>query len=322
MAIAVGVMAFVIYSRDSGRTAAPVASLSNAMQAEISDPLDTLSSADIAVNVAQLVNLDEAVAVTNYADSVNSNMEIIQADSQVVAKPQIVTTDISSIKDLQTYVSVAGDTVASVAEKFGLSSDSVRWSNNLAGNTIAAGTELKIPPVNGLVYTVKENDTAETLASRFNVSKEKIISFNDAEINGLTAGQTIVIPGGVVAAPSRGPVFNYRAVFGYNGYDYGYCTWYTANRRAAVGKPVPANFGNAISWKYRAAAIGMPVSNVPQAHAVIWTPYSSGWGHVGFVEEVFADGSVRVSEMNVRGWSVVSEKVLTPEQAAGYSYIY
>ncbi len=329
VAVVIGVMGFVLASRRPTSTTNLATPLNNAPDEQLADPLDTLSSADIAVNIAQLARLDEVTAVANNADTVNSQLEIVPADTQVVAKPQIVTTDIKSIADLKKYVAVEGDTVTSIAEKFGLSAESVRWSNNLTGDTVAVGTELTIPPVNGLVYEVKDGDTVEKIAEKYSADKDKIIAFNDAEIAGITAGQQIVIPGGEVPAPVRNSVptfggfrFGASAVYGYNGYDYGYCTWYTANRRAEVGRPVPANLGNASTWKVLSQRAGIPVGNTPQVHAVIWTPPRDYYGHVGFVEEVYTDGSVRVSEMNVRGWGVRSEKILTPAQAAGYSYIY
>lgn len=329
VAVVIAVMGFVLAARQPSSTGGKITTpLNNADDEKIADPLDTLSSADIAVNIAQLARLDEITAVANNADTVNSQLEIVPADTQVVAKPQIVTTDIKSISDLQTYVAVGGDTVSSIAEKFGLEASTIRWSNGLTGDTVAVGTELTIPPVNGIVYEVKDGDTVEKIAEKYSADTNKIIAFNDAEIAGIVAGQKIVIPGGEAPAPVRYsyPTYGFRfgggAVYGYNGYDYGYCTWYTANRRAEVGKPVPANLGNASTWKVLSQRAGIPVGNTPQAHAVIWTPPRDYYGHVGFVEEVYPDGSVRVSEMNVRGWGVRSEKVLTPAQAAGYSYIY
>lgn len=321
-------MAFVIGARSPERTGNVLSPLASTSDTEISNPLDTLSSADIAVNIAQMARLDEVTAVTNNADTVNSQLEIVPADTQVVAKPQIVTTDIKTINDLQEYIAVEGDSVTSIAEKFGLKAATVRWSNDLTGDTVAVGTTLKIPPLDGLVYTVKDGDTVDKLAERYGVDENKIIAFNDAEISGLVAGQVIVIPEGTVPTPRSIPSFSgFRfgggaAVYGYNGYDYGYCTWYAANRRAEVGKPVPANLGNASTWKVLSQRAGIPVGNTPQAHAVIWTPPRDYYGHVGFVEEVYPDGSVRISEMNTYGWGVRSEKVLTPAQAAGYGYIY
>lgn len=329
IALFIGVAGFIAVSRpNSTPTNTPV--LATSAGSDISDPLDTLSSADIAVNIAQLARLDEITAVANNADTINSHLEIVPADSQIVAKPQIITSDIKSISDVQAYVTVEGDTVTSLAEKFGVSKESIRWSNDLTGDNIASGVTLSIPPVDGLIYTVKEGDTAKKVADKYSANEAEIIAFNDAEIAGLVAGQKIVIPNGSVPISVARSVPNYRGfryggnnpVYGYNGYDYGYCTWYAANKRAEVGKPIPANLGNASTWKVLSQRAGIPVGNTPQANAVIWTPPRDYYGHVGFVEEVYPDGSVRVSEMNTRGWGVRSERVLTPAQAAGYSYIY
>jgi surface antigen len=330
VALLIAITGFVLASRPQASNSVRKPLLASATE-RVSDPLDTLSSADIAVNIAQLVQMDEATAVTNNADSVNTRLEVVPSDSQVVAKPQIVSTEIKSVKDIKTHVAVEGDTVSSLAEKYGVSQNAIKWSNDLASDAIAVGTELSIPPVEGFIYTVKEGDTAQTIADKYSSSAEKVIAFNDAEISGFVKDQKIVIPGGEIPAPVvrriAGPAvsgfrFGSSAVYGYNGYDYGYCTWYASNRRAEVGRPIPANLGNASTWKSRSQLAGIPVGNVPLAGAVIWTPPRDYYGHVGFVEEVLPDGSVRVSEMNVRGWGVRSEKVLTPAQAAGYSYIY
>lgn len=297
-------------------------------QEDQADPLDALSSADIAVNIANLVKMDQVTAVTNNADSINAQLAIVPSDSQVVAKPQIVSTESKSVNDVQTYVAVQGDTITSIAERFGVSQDAIRWSNDLTGDAVAVGVELQIPPVEGFVYTVAADDTAEVIAERFSADQAELIAFNDAEITGLQAGAIIVVPNGSVPTPrfsapiASGFRFGTAAVYGYNGYDRGYCTWYAANKRAEIGRPIPANLGNASTWKSRAQLAGIPVGNTPEVGAVIWTPPRDYYGHVGFVEEVLPDGSVRVSEMNVRGWNMISERIYTPEQAALYSYIY
>ncbi len=326
----IAVASFVVLNRSDSLNTPGKPLLASASE-DISDPLDSVSSADIAVSIAQLVQMDETTAVTNNADSINTRLEVVPSDSQVVAKPQIVSTEIKSVQDVEKYVAVEGDTVTSLAEKFGVSENAIKWSNDLGSNSIAVGTELTIPPVEGFVYTVKDGDTAEKLAEKYSSSTEKIVAFNDAELSGLVTGAAIVIPGGAIPAPvvrrAVGPSvsgfrFGSSAVYGYNGYDFGYCTWYASNRRSEIGSPIPANLGNASTWKSRAQLAGIPVGNVPQAGAVIWTPPRDYYGHVGFVEDVFPDGSVRVSEMNTRGWGIRSEKVLTAAQAANYSYIY
>ncbi len=326
-----GIVAAVVF----GTSGAPAPSSSRVVvkQDEAqTNPLDTISSVDVAANVSQMARLPESNAIMNNADSVNARLSVVPTDSQVVAKPQIINGGLKSKRDIVKYTSVEGDTISSVAQKFGITSESVKWSNDLGAEAIPAGRELRIPPVNGIVYQVKPNDTVDTLSSKYQASKDQLIAFNDAEITGLVRDEYIVIPDGKVPAPVVRSVpantngFAYggnNAIWGGpNGYDYGYCTWYAAKKRAEVGRPIPSNLGNASTWKVLAQRAGIATGSTPQAGAVIWTPPRDYYGHVGYVEEVYEDGSVRVSEMNVRGWGVRSEKTLTAAQAAGYGYIY
>lgn len=327
VSLLVGVVVFVASSPSTGQVGKQNA-LALASREAAANPLDELSSADIAAHVANLTNLDEARSVATNADSVNAQLSISPADDKVIAKTQVVATATKSYRDIKDYTVQPGETITSIAEKFGITSNSIRWSNSLTGNTIDAGKVIVIPPVNGLVYTVKAGDTPDSLAIKFNSSKQAIIEFNDAEVAGLTVGRRIMIPDGVQPVTRTALVGSgfawggYAAIYGGNGYDYGYCTWWAATRRAQIGRPVPSNLGNASTWKILAQRAGIAVGSEPQAGAVIWTPPRDYYGHVGFVESVDAEGNVHVSEMNVVGWGRVSQKVLTPAQAAGYSYIY
>lgn len=330
LAIVVG---FVVNNPSSNQATSQNSLMNNDLDGVSLNPLDQLSSADIAVHVARLTSLPESPAVMQHADSVNAQMTITAADEKVVARPQVINTSTKTVKDIQVYVTQAGDTVSSIASKLGVSSDSIRWSNSLTGERLVAGKELIVPPsgVNGIVYTVKQGDTPESLAERYRTTKDQIVVFNDAEVGGLRVGSRIVIPDGIQPVTrSTGGVYSsgnfawggFAPVYSGNGYDYGYCTWWVAVRRAQVGMPIPSNLGNASTWKVLSQRAGMSVGNTPQQYAVIWTPPRDYYGHVGFVEEVYEDGRVRVSEMNVAGWNRISSKILTPEQAAIYSYIY
>lgn len=208
------------------------------------NPLDNLSSADIASQVATIAALPQVNAVRNHADSVNAQLTVIPANTAVVSKPQVVDTKLKSRKDIQSYKAVEGDTITSLAQRFSVSSDSIRWSNSLNAENISAGKELLIPPtgVNGIVYTVKAGDTVESLATKYKANNELLISMNDAEVGGLKEGERIIIPGGVIipAAIPRArstdtvaATFNFAPRYGSNGYDYGWCTWGVANRISA-----------------------------------------------------------------------------------------
>ena len=322
------ILGFVLRSPDASTTVnTNIVDTSN--ETESSRALDQVSSADIAVHVARLTDLPEAAAVTNNADTINAQLTVSAADDTVVAKPQVVSTALKSYKDIISYTTVEGDTIPSLAAKFGITSDTIRWSNGLSGDTVVAGKVLLISPVNGVVYTVKPGDTIDSVAAKFRANKDQIIADNDAESGNLTVGTNILIRDGSIAAAvtrtySTGGGFAWgsSAIYGYNGYDYGYCTWYVANRRAQSGNPVPANLGNARTWLGIARGVGIPTGNVPRAGAVIWTPPRDYYGHVGFVESVNPDGSVNVSEMNVAGFAVRSTKTLSASAAASYSYIY
>jgi surface antigen len=336
-----GIVTFVLQSNPSNNvTRSSVAASANSDTP--SDPLDQLSTADIAVNLAQMANLAETPAVTNQADSASTEL-IVPAQNVVIAKPQAVTTELKSNRDITNYVVAEGDTIASIAAKFNVTSESILWSNNITGNAVAIGTKLAIPPVTGIVYTVQAGDTPDSLAQKFRASKEQIIAYNDAEISGLQVGKQIIVPNGqqLAAAPSRTSyaagstgASGFTAAYGSNGYDYGFCTWYVANRRAQIGRPLPSNLGDAWTWDDRAASAGIRVDNTPAVGAAVVTKTSVGPGHVAFVEAVNDDGSVWISEMNssgqrsmtdssrAGGWGQVDYKLIPASAARSYNYIH
>lgn len=300
----------------------------------VTNPLDELSSADIALQVARIARLPEATSVQNNADTQSEQLSIVTSGSQTVTKPQIVSTALKSKKDIKIHIVKEGETVTALATLYGVTSDSIKWSNSIISDTLAVGKKLYIPPVNGVVHEVVRGDTPDSLATKYKANKEQIIADNDAEVAGLTMGERVLVRDGSVAPPvarysavaysgfawgGSNPVYNGG---GYNGYDYGYCTWYVANKRSAAGRPIPSNLGNASTWRALSQRAGFSVGNAPAAGAVIWTPPRDYYGHVGYVESVSEDGSVLVSEMNVVGWARVSTKTLTAAQAATYSYIY
>ncbi len=294
----------------------------------LSNPLDELSSDQIALQAAQMTNLPELTMVRNRADSATALLNVVPNDNTTLAKPQIVVTAEKSRYDIVSYVVKPGDSVESVAAKFNVSANSIRWSNGLTGDNLTAGNNLIIPPGEGIVYTVKSADTVASITSKYQANTDTFTTVNDAE-NGVTTGEVVWIPNGVqpVVAPrftqlSFGSIsggFYYSGSIGDNGYDPGWCTWWAAFRRAQVGNPVPSNWGDAYTWAEAARASGHQVTQVPEAGTVIWFP---GADHVGFVESVGADGSAYVSEMHVEGYNVVTYRTIPASQVANYWYIY
>jgi surface antigen len=280
----------------------------NSTAASVSNPLDQLSSAQIALTAAQAARLPELTAVRNQADSDSLTLNVVPNDTIAVAKPQIVATATKSKQDIRHYTTVLNDTVSALATKFGVSAESIKWSNSLSGDSLPAGKQLSIPPVNGVVYTVKAGDTPASLAARYQADASQIVSYNDAEINGLNPGEQIIIPNGRVATPvvsygyySPRLASSFSPAYGFNGYDYGYCTWYVANKVS-----VPSNWGNANTWDNYAVLSGWVVTATPVAGAIAQT--DAGFqGHVALVEAVSPDGTmIKYSDMNgLAGWGRV-----------------
>ena len=102
-----------------------------------------------------------------------------------------------------------GDTVSSIADKFGISADTIRWQNNLVKDTIKVGQVLEILPVTGIVHKVQKGDTVYSIAKRYDSSPQSVVDFpyntfaNDETFE-LAIGQIVVVPDGV--KPAEMPV--------------------------------------------------------------------------------------------------------------------
>ena len=140
------------------------------------------------------------------------------------------------------------------------------------------------------------------------------------------------------AAPAQTSSYTYTAGGGFpavdpsfraslNGGYFGQCTYYVFNRMAQVGTPIGHSMmGNAAEWPSYARSYGYSVSHSPSAgSAIVFQQGLAGadptYGHVAFVEAVNADGSLYISEMNVRGLNVISYRTIPASVAARATYI-
>ncbi|KKQ44370.1 MAG: Peptidase M23 family protein [Candidatus Woesebacteria bacterium GW2011_GWA1_37_8] len=96
-----------------------------------------------------------------------------------------------------------GDNVASIAEKFGISTETVLWQNNLdAKSKIKIGQNLQILPVTGMSHKVSKGDTVYSIAKKYDTSPQAVVDFpfnafvNDETFE-LAIGQIVIVPDGV-----------------------------------------------------------------------------------------------------------------------------
>jgi len=96
-----------------------------------------------------------------------------------------------------------GDTVSSIAVRFGVSIDTVIWANNLKSvDSIKPGQILRILPVTGIEHAVKRGETVYSIAKKYQGEAQSIVDFpfnefvND-ETFILQVGQKLLVPDGI-----------------------------------------------------------------------------------------------------------------------------
>ncbi|MBM7687899.1 glucosaminidase domain-containing protein [Enterococcus ureilyticus] len=135
---------------------------------------------------------------------------------------------------------------------------------------------------------------------------------------------------GIIVSDSH-PDSDFREYSGetYSGseaYAAGNCTQYVYNRIVQLDGYVETTMGNGMDWGVTGKANGYEVSSKPKAGtAVSFQPTVAGadgtYGHVAFVEHVYEDGSILISEMNVAGLGVVSFRVIDKDTANILAYV-
>jgi murein DD-endopeptidase MepM/ murein hydrolase activator NlpD len=128
--------------------------------------------------------------------------------------------------EMTTYRVRSGESLASIAKRFGLNIDTIISANGIAdSSSVRTGTQLRIPNLDGVIYKVRSGDNLASVAKRFKSDTTKIVDANDLDSSRLMAGQSLIIPGARlpeqavkralgqrVAWPVRGPISSY---FGY-----------------------------------------------------------------------------------------------------------
>ena len=298
--------------------------------ADLSDALGLASAPDVASNY---------VVTTTMYDSG-------QTATGKLEKPALTNVDAS--RGVIEHELQEGETLDTLAVKYGVSVDQIRWSNNLKNTDVAPGTVLYIPSVPGIVYTVKAGDTLDSIASKYGSNTSEIVAMNDLEMSGISEGMQIVIKDGSLPETERpeyvAPRPAARSTYATTTYTYTYlgntserqnievvgyfyglggpygagqCTQWAWYKR----QDLPSTLGNASSWAYTAAAAGYVVNRTPAPGAIFQT--GSGWyGHVGYVEAVNPDGSIITTEMNYGIPYRVIRSTIPASAVGNFNYIH
>lgn len=108
-----------------------------------------------------------------------------------------------------------GDTIASVAQEWGVSQETVMWANDLtASSRLTIGQKLKILPVSGVSHKVVAGDTIYSVAKKYQANSQAIIDFPFNDIGDdfqLRTGDTLVVPDGAPPAQAKPAPTQYLA---------------------------------------------------------------------------------------------------------------
>ncbi|MFA5746466.1 MAG: peptidoglycan DD-metalloendopeptidase family protein [Candidatus Paceibacterota bacterium] len=114
-------------------------------------------------------------------------------------------------RDIIQYTVKEGDTLASLAEKFNISLETILWANDLKKwSSIKPGEKLVILPISGVMHIIEEKDTLSKVAKSYSSSQDDIIAFNQLDAGAdLMLGDILVVPGGKISpAAVSSPVKN------------------------------------------------------------------------------------------------------------------
>jgi murein DD-endopeptidase MepM/ murein hydrolase activator NlpD len=108
------------------------------------------------------------------------------------------------------HVVQPGDTVSTIAERYGVAQQTVLWNNPLITdkNALFIGQTLRVPATDGILYHVHLGDTVADIADEHKVDSAAVLSLAQnglADANQIREGQTILIVGGQPPAPPPPP---------------------------------------------------------------------------------------------------------------------
>lgn len=108
--------------------------------------------------------------------------------------------------DENIYTVKSGDTLYSIANKYGMTVDELKALNNLTSNTLSIGQKLVISEGNAATldtYMVKSGDTLYSIANKFGLTVNELKSLNNLTSDLLSIGQVLNVSNSSIPTPSN-----------------------------------------------------------------------------------------------------------------------
>lgn len=133
---------------------------------------------------------------------VDTNNPITDEDTLTaqVSLYDLDTVEVPDRETISTYIVQSGDTLSDIADQFGVSTNTIRWANDIpAKSTVRVGQKLVILPITGVRHKVATGDTAASIAKKYKADLDDIQSYNNLDSGEkLVVGSTIIVPDGEV----------------------------------------------------------------------------------------------------------------------------
>ena len=145
--------------------------------------------------------VDEIKRINNLTSNMLSIGQVLKLPTQ------------DKVEEVEMYTVQKGDSLYSIAKKFGVTVDEIKSLNNLTSNNLSIGEQLMIKSTTGdepvnpeeecigtgyvepqyIMYTVQKGDSLYTIARRYNTSVDNIKALNNLTNNNLSIGQQLKI---------------------------------------------------------------------------------------------------------------------------------
>jgi surface antigen len=291
----------------------------------------------------------------NKSGLVSTDFDTVSQNSRMQQKSE--NSDSVRNERAKSYKIVAWDTIVSIANRFGVSSDAILWANDLSINdTLTPWIDLRIPPVSWVIHKVVNGDTISEISRFYHVDSDDIVRINGLkDAASIRKGMELMIPGAAqkssqnslaktndkpsskgtnltpipTPTPSTKPTvidsstwLKSRYLVKYTGlsrwFAWGNCTWYVAQNKSVSWR------GNANAWMKNAKAAGVKTWQKAVPWSIIQFSgrgYNRYYGHVGIVADV-TDDYVIVKDMNYRRINEVTIRKIPKNDASIDGYIY
>jgi len=115
---------------------------------------------------------------------------------------------------ITSYTIRAGDTLEKIAKRFGLRQDSIISANNLTSQSaIRAGTQLRIPNIDGISHKVKRGENLSLIAKAYGVDMTTLLDANDLASSTISTGQSLFIPNAKLSSATLREFYGERFVW-------------------------------------------------------------------------------------------------------------